>query len=151
MSAERSFRPVPLRGAAEFRRWPLRAILVLFLALAFAPALRADPLPSASRAEIDALLVRLQVSGCSFNRNGAWHSATEARSHLLRKLEYLERKHAVHSTEQFIELAASASSVSGRPYRVRCGNDAPVESRVWLTSELHALRAAATARPAPGR
>lgn len=129
----------------------MRPILILFLALAFVPALRADPLPSTSRAEIDTLLVRLQVSGCSFNRNGAWHSATEARSHLLRKLEYLERKHAVHSTEQFIELAASASSVSGRPYRVKCGNAAAVESRVWLTSELRSIRAAAAARPAPSR
>ena len=94
------------------------------------------------RAEIDLLLGRLQASGCQFNRNGTWYSAAAARDHLLRKLEYLEDKTTIQSTEQFVELAATKSSISGKPYLVRCGSAAPVESRAWLIGQLGIIRAA---------
>jgi hypothetical protein len=97
--------------------------------------------PSPARPEIDALLGRLQSSGCSFNRNGSWYDAREARAHLVTKLEYLEQRNLVQTTEQFIDRAASGSSISGKPYLVRCGGAAPVESRAWLTLQLKALRA----------
>ncbi len=103
----------------------------------------AAPAPAPVRAEIDALLARLQASGCQFNRNGTWHSAADARNHLLRKLDYLEDKGKVQSTEQFIALAASGSSSSGKPYKVKCGAEAGgVDSAAWLGSELAAIRAA---------
>lgn len=94
------------------------------------------------RTEIEALLFALQVSGCEFNRNGTWYSAAEAKTHLRRKLAYLERKDKVHSAEQFIERGASASSMSGKPYWVRCEGLAPVESRVWLSNRLMEVRTA---------
>lgn len=120
-----------------------RAACIALLLLAAAAPLHAGPLAPAARAEIDALLARLQASGCRFERNGSWYAADAARAHLLRKLEYLERHAAVDSAEQFVERAASGSSVSGRPYRVQCGDAAPLESRAWLLGELRALRAAA--------
>lgn len=101
---------------------------------------------SPARAEIDALLVRLQSSGCSFNRNGSWYEAVDARAHLVKKLEYLEDRNLVQTTEQFIDRAATGSSLSGKPYLVRCGSTAPVESRTWLTQQLKALRASAAAK-----
>jgi len=61
------------------------------------------------------LLRRLEASGCEFNRNGNWYPAAEAESHLLRKLNYLQDRDMVQTTEQFIELAASSSSMSGQP------------------------------------
>ncbi len=112
------------------------------LTLAFAAAAaQAAPLPGPARAEVDALLARLQTSGCQFNRNGSWYSGAEAKDHLLRKLEYLEKKDMVRSTEQFIDLGAASSSSSGKPYMVKCGAAAPVESKAWLTAELKAIRA----------
>ena len=60
--------------------------------------------------------------------------------HLLRKLQYLEERGLVENAEQFIDRAASASSVSGTRYLVRCGSAAPVESAVWLRAELRAIR-----------
>lgn len=112
---------------------------VLLLAILCAQAAAA---PSVARPEIEALLSRLVASGCSFQRNGNWHGGADARKHLVRKLEYLEDRGMVRTTEQFIELAASSSSTSGKPYLVKCGNAAPVESRAWLSGELKALRAA---------
>lgn len=109
-------------------------------ALVFASPSRAELAPPV-RAEIDALLARLETSGCEFNRNGSWYKAGDAKAHLLRKLDYFERQGSLQSTEQFIELGASASSSSGRPYLVRCGDAAAVPSRSWLVATLHQLRA----------
>lgn len=119
-----------------------RTLLAASFATACAGAL-AGPTPAPVRAEIDALLGRITASNCQFERNRSWHSAGDARAHLLRKLEYIEkRSETITRTEQFIEYAATKSSFTGRPYRVRCGNGEPVESRAWLTRELQALRSA---------
>ena len=99
--------------------------------------------------EIDELMSKLEASGCEFNRNGTWHSGTEAKAHLLRKLKYLEDRAAVQSVEQFVELAASASSMSGQPYLVKCGDGAPVESGTWLLSQLQAIRSGGQVKRAP--
>ena len=111
------------------------------LALGVSLVASAAPLPPAARVEVESLMQRLQSSGCQFMRNGSWYSGSEARDHLLQKLDYLERKDLVHSSEQFIALGASESSMSGKPYLVRCGSAAPVQSKAWLTAELQALRA----------
>lgn len=118
----------------------MRALPVLVLALGLAPA-HAAPLPGPARAEVAALLDRLHTSGCQFNRNGTWHSGAQAKAHLQRKLEHLEKKGLVRTAEQFIELGAAASSTSGTPYLVRCGAAAAVESKTWLGTELKAIRA----------
>jgi hypothetical protein len=127
----------------------MRRLLLLLLGCLFVAAAAAAPLAPAARTEIDALLTRLETSGCEFNRNGTWYTGAEARPHLLRKLKYLEDRGAVQSTEQFIELAASGSSMSGQPYLVRCANAAPLKSATWLLSQLQAMRSAAAARKAP--
>lgn len=137
-------KPSGIFSTASFRqptnsimRSPLVALTALVLVLSANLASAQPPV----RAEIDSLLDKLQSSACEFYRNGSWHTSSEAKSHLLRKLEYLEEKNAVQSTEQFIELGASNSSFSGKPYLVKCGNGTPIESRSWLSTELMAIRA----------
>ena len=76
-------------------------------------------------------------------------TGAEAKSHLLTKLKHLEDRGAVQSTEQFIELAASRSSMTGQPYLVKCGNGAPVQSATWLLSQLQDMRTAGRSRSAP--
>lgn len=118
------------------------AVILVTLATAASPTFAAD-LPAKSRAEIDALLNRLGTSGCQFNRNGSWYSSTDAKAHLAKKLNYLVEKRKLDGTEQFIKLAASSSSMSGKPYQVRCGDSQPVASQTWLTTELQTIRAKA--------
>ena len=120
----------------------LAVSVIIFIAIGFADA---APLPISARADVDALLTRLQASGCEFNRNGSWYAGADARAHLLKKLEYLEGKDMVSTAEQFIERGASTSSMSGKPYLVRCTGKAPVESAVWLKAELQQVRAAKAA------
>ena len=124
-------------------------LLLIVVTVMFAAAGHATSVSPAARAEIDALLSRLEASSCTFNRNGTWYPATEAKSHLLRKLKYLEDRGMVRSTEQFIELAGSSSSTTGKPYLVKCGSGAAVESGTWLRSQLDVLRSSGRARSAP--
>jgi hypothetical protein len=137
--------------SSRTHRRPVRARIVrplLLLAALVAIGAHAAPLDPAARAEIDALLARLDASGCTFNRNGTWYPAADVKPHLLRKLKYLEDRGAVQSTEQFIERAASTSSMSGQPYLVQCGSAAPVSSSAWMLAQLQTLRAL-RANPTP--
>lgn len=100
----------------------------------------AMPQAASVRGEIEALLAALQASKCEFQRNGSWHGATDAKGHLLRKLEYIEKRSTLRTTEQFIELAASSSSASGQAYQVRC-NGAIQPSAQWFRKQLEKIRA----------
>ena len=112
----------------------------LLLAILFLGEAAAAPTPAPLRAEIDALLTRLESSGCRFNRNGTWYPAAEAKAHLLKKLAYIERRGTLVSTEQFVETAASKSSTSGKPYLVQCAGADAVQSQAWLSAQLRSLR-----------
>jgi Family of unknown function (DUF5329) len=103
-------------------------LLTLLLPWLLASAAIGAPLATAVRTETDALLERLETSGCEFNRNGTWYPAPEAKPHLQRKLGYLEDRSMVQTTEQFIERAASGSSMSGQPYFIRCGTGRILQS-----------------------
>ena len=127
----------------------MRRLLAIVPPCLFVVGAIATPLPPTARAEIDRLMSNLEASGCEFNRNGTWYSGTEAKAHLLRKLKYLEDRGAVQSTEQFIEFAASASSTTGKPYLVRCGSGASIQSGTWLLTQLQAVRPARPGRLAP--
>jgi hypothetical protein len=118
--------------------------LGLLLAVAVLPVARAAP-PAIAQTEINSLLRFVQTSGCEFYRNGTWFDASRAEVHLREKYQYLAQADRIHSAEEFIELAATNSSLSGQPYRVRCGGGEPVTSNQWLYAALAALR-----NPAPG-
>jgi hypothetical protein len=109
----------------------------------------AEPMPAAAKSEVMATLARLEASGCLFNRNGTWHNGADARAHLQRKLDYIEKNASVKTAEAYIAMAASKSSTSGEPYQVKCGSQAPVASSVWLLQQLGKLRSSGPERP-PG-
>lgn len=118
----------------------MRPAFFAFALLTFCAGLVAGPLPPLAHAEVLTLLSRLEASGCQFNRNGSWYSGAEAKTHLVRKLDYLEGKGMVHSTEQFIELGASTSSSSGKDYQVKCGTAEAQPSAGWLRRQLEQMR-----------
>ncbi|MBZ4187147.1 DUF5329 domain-containing protein [Thermomonas sp. RSS23] len=96
--------------------------------------------------EIGQLFKALETSGCEFNRNGSWYNAQQASEHLHRKYDYLLKKGLVKSTESFIDLGASKSSMSGKAYLVRCGKAPAVESRSWFLAKLGQIRQASGRR-----
>ena len=98
--------------------------------------------PEATQAEVAHLMAAVEKSQCRFNRNGSWHDARKARDHLQKKFAYLDKRDMVKTTEKFIELGASTSSSSGKPYQMQCGSGKPVASASWLSDELARYRKA---------
>jgi uncharacterized protein DUF5329 len=116
----------------------LAALLPLLLALNFPLNAGAEPL-LAIQMEIDHLLGYVESSRCEFQRNGNWYDSQKALVHLRSKYGFL--RNSVSTAEDFIEKAASRSSITGQPYQVRCGRDAPLPSSQWLLDELIRFRA----------
>ena len=108
--------------------------------LLFTSAYVAAEPPASTTLEIDYLFTQLKTSGCEFNRNGTWYSAAEATAHLNKKYDYLKKKNSIASTEDFIENAASKSSISGEPYFVKCKDTPRVESAKWFKDALTRFR-----------
>ena len=93
-----------------------------------------------TQTEIAHLFDHLQQSNCQFGRNGYWYDPDEAVRHINKKYQYLLKRNAIRSTENFIVRAASRSSTSGQPYWVKCGESPAVESAGWFRTELDAFR-----------
>lgn len=100
------------------------------------------PTPAPIRAEIDGLIRELRQGQCRLQRNGSWHNVDEAEKLLKHKLQAIEDKGTLRSTEEFIEQAATRSSTTGQPYQVQCGKEALQPSGTWLTTALHRVRKA---------
>jgi hypothetical protein len=92
------------------------------------------------RAEIDHLVSYVGSSGCEFFRNGSWYEGTKGQSHITDKLNYLLGKDMIRATADFIDKAATQSSMSGQAYKVRC-NGVETASAKWLNDELARFRA----------
>jgi hypothetical protein len=125
------------------------ALFVMLSAIPFASA-KAQPPPNV-QTEIEYLLKYIEASGCSFYRNGSWYDGARARAHLRTKYDYLAGRQLVGTTEDFIDKAATKSSVSGKAYKIRCADGVEVESGLWLRQVLAQYRAGHSQTPAlPG-
>lgn len=124
-------------GAAvrPITQWMMAAGISL---IAIVTNAQAQATPQATQ-EIKALLDFVEHSECQFVRNGDEFPGPRARAHLEKKLNYLEGKNRVNSAEDFIDLAATKSSISGRAYEVRCPEGAQPAS-TWLKRELQRQR-----------
>ena len=129
-----------IAGAPVLPSRPMKRLLPLLLLFVLSVAAAQAP-PTKVTREVGQLFSALEHSGCQFQRNGSWHDAAAASAHLRRKYDYLLKKGVLTSTERFIELAASKSSMTGTPYQVRCGGAPTVDSRTWFTRKLTELRA----------
>lgn len=114
------------------------AAMLLYPLLPVAVA-RAEP-PIAVRMEVSFLLGYIEGSGCAFHRNGTWYDSRAAQAHLRDKYNYLVAADMIKTTEDFIDRAATASSLSGQAYEVRCNGGAAVASSRWLRDELARYR-----------
>jgi hypothetical protein len=121
------------------------AIALIWIGAAHA----AQPAPAA-KAEIEYLLSAVASSDCRFYRNGTWYDATSAAAHLRAKYETLAARGLIGDTDDFIDRAATKSSLSGRDYAIKCEGIAEMSSRQWLTDVLVAYRASHASAPHRG-
>jgi hypothetical protein len=113
----------------------LRAAWGVFLALMLLPAVRAVP-PAIAQTEINYLLGFIERSDCAFYRNGSWYDSKKAQAHLRSKYDILALRNQIDAAEDFIEKAATKSSLSGQVYKVRCPGGVAVTTNHWLLDEL---------------
>jgi hypothetical protein len=118
----------------------IRSSIALALGLIIAPVARAEPPPIVQQ-EINYLIRYIADSGCEFRRNGTWSDAKTAEAHVRGKYDFLVRLGRIGTTKDFIDKAATESSLSGQPYEIRCGGDLPMPSSPWLSNELARYRA----------
>lgn len=118
-------------------------VLTLFVLLSAIPftVAQTPPPPPRVQTEIEYLLQYIATSGCSFYRNGSWYDGANARAHLRTKYDYLAGRQLIGTAEDFIDKAATKSSLSGKPYKIRCGDSMEVESGWWLRKALEQYRA----------
>jgi hypothetical protein len=102
-----------------------KTILGVALCCLLCCAKAAEPDP-----DVEYLLLRVQDSACEFERNGSKYTGVEAARHLRRKVA--AARTGTVDVERFITQIASHSSISGRPYLVRCPGASPEPSAVWL-------------------
>jgi hypothetical protein len=88
--------------------------------------------------EINHLLNYVEKENCVYIRNGDRHNSKEARKHIQRKYDYFEDD--VKSTEDFIRLSATESTMFGNKYYIQCQDKAKVLSSQWLLDELARYR-----------
>jgi hypothetical protein len=119
---------------------------IIAIALVWIAAAHAGPTP-ADRAEIEYLLSAIASSDCRFYRNGSWYDAKSAAEHLRYKYESLLAKDLIRDADDFIDRAATKSSISGRDYAIKCEGVAEVSSRQWLTGLLVSYRASHAGGP----
>lgn len=112
------------------------------LALLMPAVSQAVELSATTKTEIAHLFSYLENSGCQFNRNGTWYAPTEAAAHIQKKYDYLLEKDLLTTAESFIDKAATESSMSGKPYAVKCAGQAAVPSAIWFNAELQKYRKA---------
>jgi hypothetical protein len=118
-----------------------RLAAVLGVGLGLAPLLvaRAAP-PEIAQTEINYLLGFIESSGCEFYRNGSWYDSKRAQAHLRGKYEMLAAADRINTAEDFIEEVATKSSLSGRPYQVKCRGSEAVTTNQWLRDVLARYR-----------
>jgi hypothetical protein len=88
-------------------------------------------------AEIEHLEDFVGNSECVFIRNGVEYDSGDALKHIRRK--YKAARRHIKTAEDFIRLAATRSSMSGKIYLVRCGGG-EIPCADWLYEELSRYR-----------
>ena len=110
-------------------------------ALSYGAFAHAAP-PAIAQTEINYLLGFIERSGCMFYRNGSWYDARQAQAHLRSKYDALAAMGRIVTAEDFIEQAATKSSLSGEAYAIRCNSDPTVTTHQWLRDALARYRLA---------
>ena len=99
--------------------------------------LRGEPIPV--NETVLHLISYVSESGLTFIRNSSEHTAAEAADHMNKK--YLHFKEDIRTAEDFIELCATKSLLSGKPYLVVNDQGEQLRTSDWLRAELAVYQA----------
>jgi hypothetical protein len=80
------------------------------------------------------LLDFVSKSDCTFIRNGVPHTGREAADHFISKYEHF--KNEIKTPEDFIQMSATKSMITGKPYLVKTTEGTVIPCAVWLSKVL---------------
>lgn len=122
--------------------WPrlCRALGVALIGIGVGPFVATASSPTVAQIEVEYLLSAVASSECEFYRNGAWFDSQKASAHLRDKYTTLIAIGRFVTATDFIDKAATKSSLSGRPYLIRCAGGKPVPTNQWLREVLERYR-----------
>lgn len=108
------------------------------------------PAPARTEAQkVEHLIAFVEhLDGATFIRNGQSHAPAEAAAHLRTKWSAAGSSSNSATARQFIASAATRSSLTGEPYRVRLKDGRELTSAELLTSELDRLENLSAREPA---
>lgn len=124
----------------------ITSILAIAIAIfLFVPTVKgADGRPNQTEKAIQHLLDYVTRSEQIFIRNSKRYSAQDASEHMQKKYEHFRDE--IDTPEQFIELCATRSLLSGKPYLVVNQQGKTIKTSEWLATELEAYRDNSTGR-----
>lgn len=111
--------------------------IFLFLNVALVCVSSAAP-PSTTESEISHLINFIRNSKLTFIRNDEEKDSHSAADHI--SFKYTQFKGKIHSTEEFIEIAASKSLLTGKPYLVKLSGNTQESVSTFLIKELTKFR-----------
>ena len=118
----------------------LRAVFLSLFVLATVPLLTAAEPGAAEKAKIEALLAHVEkLEGAAFIRNGKEYDPKTAAKFLRGKWEANAKD--IQTASDFIAIAATKSSTSGKPYLIRTKGAAETPCADYLTEQLKLLEA----------
>ena len=122
-------------------KWPPAHFKGILIVLIFFCAIRviAQRIDDQVACEVKQLIAFVRISNCTFYRNGDWYEVGKAADHINKKYQYAQKRGLVKTAEDFIQYAATKSSISGKPYLVQCGDES-LHCAEWLRAELVQLR-----------
>ena len=112
---------------------PRRMAILAVVFLALPSLLRGEQIYSVD-STVQYLLKHVSESGLIFIRNDEIHTAVEAAEHMNKKYRHFRRD--IATAEDFIELCASRSLLSGKPYLVINAQGEQIKTSEWLQTEL---------------
>ena len=108
--------------------YKLKKTFILFLLMFFSSAF------ASTQEEIIHLMAFIGSTDCQYERNGKIHTGIEAVKHIKSKSDYYSEK--INTAEDFIQYAATKSTLTGRLYQVHCNGKPSISSHDWLMNEL---------------
>jgi hypothetical protein len=110
--------------------------LAVFLLLVSGPG-RAGPTDEVDET-IQYLIKSVSGSSLTFFRNGSSYTPSEAAEHMNRKYQHFREE--IDTPEEFIELCATKSLLTGKPYLVVDGQGKERRTSDWLRAKLAAYQ-----------
>ena len=122
---------------AHMPYWPLLLLLTILLAVVSPWSMAARQAEDLD-ATVQYLITYVKESDVTFERNSSRYTGSEAAEHINKK--YRHFRDDIDTPEKFIELCATGSLMTGKPYFIITGQGEQLPSGQWLNAELSVYR-----------